>query len=186
MSTSEKTIVLFHPHMPKTAAERMTETLATRWIGQGPKVDLFEKRFSERFAGGQTSVAVGSGTDALHLAYVLAGIRDGDEVVTPVFTCTATNIPLLYERATPVFADVQPHTLNIDPEHVKTLVTERTKAIICVHYGGLPCDMDGLRAVADQWGIPVIEDAAHAVGATYHGKMIGEISEFTMFSFQAI
>jgi dTDP-4-amino-4,6-dideoxygalactose transaminase len=164
----------------------MAETLQSRWIGQGPKVAQFEEQFSQTFAGGQPCVSVGSGTDALHLAYLLAGIREGDEVVTPVFTCTATNIPLLYERAKPVFADVQPHTLNIDPTHVKRLVNEKTKAIVCVHYGGLPCDMKELRAVAKEWDIPIIEDAAHAVGATYEGVNIGQLSEFTMFSFQAI
>ena len=179
-------IVLFHPHIPPTSAARMSETLSTRWIGQGPKVSLFEERFAKRFSGGRPSVAVGSGTDALHLAYVLAGVGEGDEVITPVFTCTATNIPLLYERAIPVFADVQSHTLNIDPAHVEKLITERTKAIVCVHYGGLPCDMRELREIADYRSVPIIEDAAHAVGATYRGVPIGQLSEFTMFSFQAI
>jgi perosamine synthetase len=186
MEAQQGNIVLFHPHIPASASARMAETLSTRWIGQGPRVDEFEKRFSTRFAGGRTAVSVGSGTDALHLAYILAGVGEGDEVVTPVFTCTATNIPLLYHRAVPVFADVQAGTLNIDTAHVKRLVTKRTKAIVCVHYGGLPCDMEELQAVASHWGIPIIEDAAHAVGATYHGKSIGEISEFTMYSFQAI
>jgi perosamine synthetase len=186
MSAQEGTVFLFYPNIPTSSAERLARTLQTRWIGQGPQVNLFEERFSERFAPGRPSVAVGSGTDALHLAYILAGIRDGDEVVTPVFTCTATNIPLLYQRAVPVFADVQPHTLNIDPAHVRRLITERTKAIICVHYGGLPCDMRELREIADERQIPIIEDAAHAVGATYDGKYIGQLSEFTMFSFQAI
>ena len=179
-------IVLFHPHIPPRAAAQVAETLSTRWIGQGPKVTLFEERFSDRFAPGRPSLAVGSGTDALHLAYLLAGIGEGDEVITPVFTCTATNIPLLYERAVPIFADVQASTLNIDPAHVRKLLTNKTKAIVCVHYGGLPCDMKELRAIADEWEIPIIEDAAHAVGATYGGKYIGQLSEFTMFSFQAI
>jgi len=84
------------------------------------------------------------------------------------------------------FADVQPETLNVDPAHVKQLITDKTKAIVCVHYGGLPCDMNELGEIAAHWGIPVIEDAAHALGATYKGKPIGSISEFTMFSFQAI
>lgn len=186
MEERNSKILLFHPHVPSSSAERLAATLQTRWIGQGPQVGLFEERFSQRFAGGRSCVAVGSGTDALHLAYILAGIREGDEVITPVFTCTATNIPLLYQRASPAFADVQPHTLNIDPIHVRQLITERTKAIVCVHYGGLPCDMRELRAVADDAGLPIIEDAAHAVGATYEGKYIGELSEYTMFSFQAI
>jgi len=141
-------IVLFHPHIPKAAADRVSKTLATSWIGQGPQVEAFEERFSERFAKGRPSIAVGSGTDALHVAYILAGLKRGDEVVSPVFTCTATNIPLLYEGVTIRFADVQRGTLNIDPQHVRTLVNDRTKAIICVHYGGLPCDMDELHAVA--------------------------------------
>ena len=186
METKDTIIPLFYPHIPTSSVERLTATLQTRWIGQGPQVNLFEELFSERFAGGRSCVAVGSGTDALHLAYILAGIREGDEVVTPVFTCTATNIPLLYQRAVPVFADVQPHTLNIDPIRVKQQITEKTKAIVCVHYGGLPCDMRELRVVADEAGIPIIEDAAHAVGATYEGKYVGQLSEYTMFSFQAI
>ena len=186
MATTDSSIALFYPHVPSCAVDRVTATLKTRWIGQGPQVELFEERFSEQFSGGRSCVAVGSGTDALHLAYILAGIGDGDEVIAPVFTCTATNIPLLYQRAVPVFADIQPYTLNIDPDHVKRLITRKTKAIVCVHYGGLPCDMRELRAVADEAGIPIIEDAAHAVGATYAGKTIGQLSEFTMFSFQAI
>ena len=107
-------------------------------------------------------------------------------MVAPVFTCTATNIPFLYLGVRVRFADVQEHTLNVDPEHVKSLVNSRTKAIVCVHYGGLPCDLHALQSVADEWGIPVIEDAAHAVGATYEGRPVGAISDFTIFSFQAI
>jgi perosamine synthetase len=186
METGEGNVVLFHPHLTKSGPERVAAKLRTRWLGQGPAVDEFESRFSARFGNGFPAVAVGSGTDALHLAYVLAGIGEGDEVVTPVFTCTATNIPLLYQRAKVVFADVQPSTLNVDPKHVESLVTERTKAIVCVHYGGLPCEIDALRAIARKWKIPLIEDAAHALGATYKGKPIGGISEYTIFSFQAI
>src|SRR5690606_37282668 len=128
----------------------------------------------------------GSGTDALHLAYILAGLKEGDEVISPVFTCTATNIPFLYMGVKVRFADVKPHTLNVDPRHVRQLVNERTKAIVVVHYGGLPCDMAEIGDIAREWNIPVVEDAAHAVGATYRGKPIGAISEYTMFSFQAI
>jgi dTDP-4-amino-4,6-dideoxygalactose transaminase len=101
-------------------------------------------------------------------------------------TCAATNIPLLHQKAKIVFADIQPATLNLAPDHLKTLVTARTKAIVCVHYGGLPCDMEEIHAIARPLGIPVIEDAAHALGATYQGKRIGQISDFTCFSFQAI
>ncbi|GAA4459960.1 DegT/DnrJ/EryC1/StrS aminotransferase family protein [Nemorincola caseinilytica] len=149
-------------------------------------VERFEKEFEERFGGGCAPLAVGSGTDALHLAYLLAGIQAGDEVIAPVFTCTATNIPFLYMGATIRFADVEKGTLNIDVDHVKRLITPRTKAIVCVHYGGLPCNMDELHALAHEHGLIIIEDAAHALGATYKGKKIGEISHFTMYSFQAI
>lgn len=179
-------IVLFHPHIPESAIQAVNDVLHSRWIGQGPRVAEFEKEFSRRFAGGGSSIAVGSGTDALHLAYILAGLKEGDEVITPVFTCTATNIPFLYMGVKIRFADVDPETLNINVQHVRELINEKTKAIVCVHYGGLPCDMDELHAIAREYNIPVIEDAAHAMGASYKGKSIGEISEFTMFSFQAI
>jgi perosamine synthetase len=179
-------IVLFYPNIPRTAIEEVTKVLQGRWIGQGPRVAQFEKEFAEKFAGNGAALAVGSGTDSLHLAYILAGLKEGDEVITPVFTCTATTIPFLYMGVKFRFADVDPQTLNISVQHVRELVNERTKAIVCVHYGGLPCDMDELHAIAREYNIPVIEDAAHALGATYKGKKIGEISQFTMYSFQAI
>ena len=179
-------VFLFYPNVPESAVEAVTKVLHSRWIGQGPRVAEFEQEFSKRFAGDCTSLAVGSGTDALHLSYILAGLQPGDEVITPVFTCTATTIPFLYMGVTFRFADVDPATLNISIPHVRELINEKTKAIVCVHYGGLPCDMDELLAIAAEYNIPVIEDAAHALGATYHGKQIGSISHFTMFSFQAI
>jgi perosamine synthetase len=179
-------IVLFYPHIPKKATEYVTETLNSRWIGQGPKVNKFEKDFGKKFCNDRECLAVGSGTDALHLAYILAGIKQGDEVIVPVFTCTATNIPFLYMGAKIKFADIQKGTLNIDTDHVRRLVNKNTRAIVCVHYGGLPCDMDELSGISQEWNIPIIEDGAHAVGASYKGKPIGSISDFTMFSFQAI
>jgi perosamine synthetase len=179
-------IVLFHPHVPANATEAIASVLGTRWIGQGPRVEEFEQKFSAKFGGGLPALAVGAGTDALHLAYILAGLQKGDEVITPLFTCTATNIPFLYMGVNIVFADVQRETLNIDPADVRRRITPRTKAIVCVHYGGLPCDMAELQGIADEYGLKVIEDAAHALGATYRGKSVGQISDFTMFSFQAI
>lgn len=181
-----KNIVLFHPHIPPGALESIADTLGTRWIGQGPKVERFEQRFAEKLGLSHSPVAVGSCTDAMHLAYVLSDLKPGDEVIVPVFTCTATSIPLLYHGIKIRFADVQSNTMNMDPNHVRSLVNERTKAIACVHYGGLPCDLEPLLAIADDCGVPLIEDAAQAVGATYHGQPIGSISDFTAFSFQAI
>ena len=186
MEVNGENIVLFHPHISDKARNYVNETLNTRWIGQGPKVDKFENMFVDRFAKDHHALSCGSGTDALHLSYLLAGLKHGDEVIVPLFTCTATNIPFLYMGVKIVFADVQPGTLNIDPKHVAELVNSNTKAIVCVHYGGLPCDMAELNAIASKWGIPIIEDAAHALGATYNGQSIGSISDFTMFSFQAI
>ena len=185
MDTSEG-VVLFHPHIPKNAARNVTEVLGTRWIGQGPKVDEFENNFASHFNLTGAPLAVGSGTDALHLAYLLAGVKTGDDVVVPLFTCTATNIPLLYIGARPIFIDINPSTMNISIDDLRKKITRKTKAIVCVHYGGLPCDMDEIHEIANHYKIPVIEDAAHALGATYHGKYVGDISQFTMYSFQAI
>ena len=178
-------IVLFHPHIPARAAAAVADVLSTRWIGQGPRVEEFESRFSRRF-GGDPALAVGSGTDALHLAYLLAGLKPGDEVIAPLFTCTATSIPFLYMGVKVIFADVQKDTLNMDPADVERRITPKTKALVCVHYGGLPCDMDELLSIAKRHGLILVEDAAHALGALYKQRPIGSISDFTIFSFQAI
>src|ERR1043165_3202106 len=114
MKVDGKNIVLFHPHIPEKAKEYVNDTLSGRWIGQGPKVEAFESEFAERFGRGNMALSLGSGTDALHIAYLLAGLQPGDEVISPVFTCTATNIPFLYMDVKVKFADVQPGTLNID------------------------------------------------------------------------
>jgi len=179
-------IVLFYPNVSEKAIDEVAKVLRSRWIGQGPKVAQFEKEFEEKFLTDNTALAVGSGTDALHLAYILAGVETGDEVIVPVFTCTATNIPFLYMGAIIRFADVDPETLNINVDHVRQLVNKKTKAIVCVHYAGLPCDMDELMQIARENNIALIEDAAHALGATYKGVNIGEITDFSIFSFQAI
>ena len=186
MKANSENIVLFYPHVSELAKSSVMETLDSRWIGQGPKVKIFEENFSKKFASNLPAIAVGSGTDALHLSYMLAGLKPGDEVIAPLFTCTATNIPFLYMGIKINFADVDINTMNMDTNHVRQLMNDKVKAIICVHYGGLPCDMDELQSVANEWSIPIIEDAAHAVGAKYKGIDIGSISDFTMFSFQAI
>jgi dTDP-4-amino-4,6-dideoxygalactose transaminase len=186
MSDQSKNIVLFYPHIPKNSLKSLEKTLSTRWIGQGPMVDKFEKKLSKDFANNLSVISTGSGTDALHLAYLLANIKKDDEVIAPVFTCTATNIPLLYIGAKIKFADLDKKTMNICVMSVKKLITKKTKAIICVHYGGLPCDLKPLQELASKFKIPLIEDAAHALGAEYNNKKIGSISDFTIFSFQAI
>jgi dTDP-4-amino-4,6-dideoxygalactose transaminase len=149
-------------------------------------VDEFEKRFEASFGGGHAAISCGSGTDALHLAYLLAGVKTGDEVICTVFTCTASNLPALYIGAVPIFADIVPSTLNIDPAHVRSLITSKTKAIVFVDYGGLPADLDELVKISQEFNIPLIEDAAHALGAKHNDRSIGSISDYTIFSFQAI
>jgi dTDP-4-amino-4,6-dideoxygalactose transaminase len=186
MEEGEGRIVLFRPNVPKKAIQYISEVLESRWIGQGPRVDEFEKKFESSFGGGHTAISCGSGTDALHLAYLLAGVKSGDEVICTVFTCTASNLPALYIGATPIFADIVPSTLNIDPAHVRTLVTNKTKAIVFVDYGGLPADLDELVKISQEFNIPLIEDAAHALGAKHNDRSIGSISDYTIFSFQAI
>ena len=186
MSDQNKNIVLFYPHIPKNSLKSLEKTLSTRWIGQGPMVDRFEKKLSKDFANNLSVISTGSGTDALHLAYLLANIKKDDEVIVPVFTCTATNIPLLYIGAKIKFADLDKKTMNISVKSVRRLITKKTKAIICVHYGGLPCDLKELQELASKFKIPLIEDAAHALGAEYNNKKIGSVSDFTIFSFQAI
>jgi dTDP-4-amino-4,6-dideoxygalactose transaminase len=185
MDAGDGKVVLFYPYVPEGTGNAVADVLKTRWIGQGPKVDEFEESFSE-FIGGVPSIAVGSGTDALHLAYLLAGIGPGDEVISPVFTCTATNLPLLYIGAKPVFADIDPKTMNISPDSIREKITSRTKAIATVDYGGLPCEYDEIEKIAKEFNLKIIDDAAHAVGATYRNRKIGEIADFTTYSFQAI
>ena len=179
-------IPLFYPYVPKNAINEVADTLSGRWIGQGPKVEKFEKVFQETFLNRHKALAVGSGTDALHLAYLLANITFGDEVIVPVFTCTATNIPLLYIGAKLVFADIDPYTMNLSIEDVERKVTSRTKAIVCVDYGGVPNEYDKLNDLCRQRNIKLISDAAHSLGSKFKGAYSCQLADFTIFSFQAI
>lgn len=171
-------IPLFKVHMPAEVDAPLLEVLHSGYIGQGPKVDEFEREF-EKFTGvpPQAALSVNSGTSALTLALRLANVEGGEVITTPM-TCMATNTPILDNRATPVFADVDPDTGLIDPADVERLITPRTKAIMAVDWGGTLCDYGALR----QFGIPVIEDAAHALGAWPSGRR----ADFTCYSFQAI
>lgn len=186
MSENKENIVLFYPEIPEDAIKEVEETLSGRWIGQGPKVDQFEAMFNSKYNPNGYSVSVGSGTDALHLSYLLANFKPGDEVIVPLFTCTATNIPFLYMGVKIVFADIDYKTMNISITSIKSKINSKTKGIVVVHYGGLPCNMEEISKLAKKHNLIVIEDAAHAVGAKYQGETIGSISDFTMFSFQAI
>jgi dTDP-4-amino-4,6-dideoxygalactose transaminase len=186
MTEGDDKIVLFYPEIPIEAINEVTDTLRGRWIGQGPKVDIFEEQFTNTFNPGGHSISVGAGTHALHLSYLLANFKPGDEVIVPLFTCTATNIPFLYMGVKVVFADIDVKTMNVSIDSVKSKINSKTKGIVVVHYGGLPCDMGALLDIAKKHNLLIIEDAAHALGAKYYGRTIGSISDFTMFSFQAI
>jgi dTDP-4-amino-4,6-dideoxygalactose transaminase len=184
-SGSEKNIAMFWPYVSPKVSSEVAKSLKTRWIGQGPKVEEAERKFSKMF-NLPFVVTTNNCTAAIHLSFVLAGVKDNDEVITTPMTCSATNIPIFYCRAKPVFADIQENTLNIDPKSIEEKITDKTKAIIVVHWAGYPCDMDEILDIAKRRNLFVIEDAAHAVGAYYRGKPIGSLSDCTCFSFQAI
>jgi dTDP-4-amino-4,6-dideoxygalactose transaminase len=160
-------------------------TLRSGFLSEGKQVKRFEEELAARL-GLARPVALNSGTSALHLALVLAGVQGGDEVIIPPQTFLATGMAVLMQNAKPVFADIQRHTGNIDPDSIRKKITSRTKAIIPVHWAGYPCDLDEINEIAEQHKLTVIEDAAHALGATYREKPIGTLSRFTCFSFQAI
>ncbi len=178
-------IPLFKGRRSDAAREAAAGVLRSGYVGQGEKVVEFERELAPWF-GNPNVVTVNSGTSAINLALRLAGVGPGDEVITTAMTCTATNMPILEQRATIVWADIDPTTGNMDPACVIQKITKKTKAIMCVHWGGLPCDIRELNRLGDQYGIPVIEDAAHAIGASYDGHPIGSASRFVCFSFQAI
>jgi len=155
-------------------------TLRSGWLTTGPRTAELERRFAE-YLGARHVLAVSSGTAAMHLSLLALRVGPGDEVITTPITWPATANVIVHTGATPVFADVRPHDLNIDPEEVARLVTERTKAILPVHLAGQPADLDPLLAL----GLPVVEDAAHAVESVYRGRKVGSISAATCFSLYA-
>jgi len=178
-------IPLFKVHMPRNVMEPLQEVLFSGYIGQGAKVKEFEERLGQRL-GNPRCLTLNCGTAGLHLALRLAGAEPGTNVITTPQTCSATNEPILERGADIRWADVNPKTGEIDPDSVALLIDDKTAAIVCVHWGGYPCDLDALNEIGEFYEVPVIEDAAHAFGAVYKGKPIGSISNFTMFSFQAI
>jgi len=175
----------FNTHISEKSIRLANDVLKSRYVSAGKVADEFEKQLEKRL-GIINPVTVNSGTSALYLALALADIKPGDEVILPAQTFIATGLVVLMHHAKPVFADIQYNTGNIDPDSIRQKITERTKAIIPVHWGGYPCDMDEINAIAREHNLVVIEDAAHALGATYKGRPIGSVSRFTAFSFQAI
>ena len=164
--------------------QAVADTLRSGWLTSGPRVRELEQRFAE-YAGATHAIATSSCTEALHLSLVAAGVGDGDEVVTSSFTWPATVNAIVHAGATPVFADVDAGSLNLDPDASAAAVTERTRAVIPVHIAGGPCDMDAIEAVTRAHGITIVEDAAHAVETTVGKRKVGSIGDFTCFSLYA-
>ena len=178
-------LVFGKPVLGDEEINEVIDTLRSTWIGTGPKAVRFEQMFAE-YVNNKHALAVNSCTAALHLALLVNHIGPGDEVITTPLTFAATANVIMHVGARPVFADIDPVTLNIDPANIEQAITPRTKAVIPVHFGGLACDMDRIAALAQQHNLVVIEDAAHATGTRYQGRMIGSATgTLACFSFYA-
>lgn len=184
------------PLIEEDEKREVLEVLESGWLTTGPKVNQFEREFSS-FIGSKHAIAVNSCTAALHLALEAIGIQEGDEVIIPTMTFGATAEVIRYFKAKPVLVDINPYTMNIDPDKIEEMLVRckgsgvsrphslRVKAIIPVHFGGLSCDMDAIIEIAKRYNLKVIEDAAHTFPATYNRRMIGTIGDMTCFSFYA-
>jgi perosamine synthetase len=179
------TFLPFHlPEIGEDEIQAVVSVLRSGWLTTGSKAKEFEQDFAAMI-GARHAVAVNSCTAALHLALEAIGIREGDEVIVPTMTFTATAEVVTYFKATPVLVDCLPGTFTIDPDQIERAITPRTKAIIPVHFAGHPCDMDRIIDLACRHRLRVIDDAAHALPARYHGRMVGTIADCTCFSFYA-
>ena len=165
--------------------QAVVDVLRSDYLTTGPKIAEFEKMVAD-YVGAKYAVAISNGTSALHAACFAAGIQPEDEVITPPLTFAASSNCVLYCGGTPVFADVDPKTYNIDPEDIRRKITDKTKAIIAVHLAGQPCDMDEIHKIAKEHDLLVIEDGAHALGSVYKGKKVGTLSDMTTFSFHPV
>lgn len=173
------------PSLDVEEEEEVLETLRSGWVTTGPRVARFERSLAD-LAQSPEVAATSSCTAALHLALLATGVGPGDEVIVPAITFPATANVVVHCGATPVLADVEPDTFNLDPAKLEDLVTRRTRAIVPVHMAGQPCELDEIHDCARRHGLAVIEDAAHAIGASYRGRPIGSLSDFTAFSFYPI
>jgi dTDP-4-amino-4,6-dideoxygalactose transaminase len=163
--------------------EAVTDVLTSKWLTMGEVTQRFEAAFAE-YLGVKHAFAVTNGTAALHIAHQIIGVKEGDEVICPSLTFVATSNSILYTGGIPVFADVKGlDDLNVSPERIREKITDKTKAITVVHYGGYPCEMDTIMEIARSHHLRIIEDAAHAPGAEYKGKKLGTIGDIGCFSF---
>jgi dTDP-4-amino-4,6-dideoxygalactose transaminase len=178
-------IPLAKPSLGEEEEQAVLEALRSGWLTSGPQIGAFESAFRTA-VDAPHAIGVISCTAALHLCLIDAGVTPGDEVITSPITWASTGNTILNMGAKPVFVDVEPGTLNLDPAQLAGAITERTKVIMPVHMAGQPCDLDAIHAIAQQHGVPVVEDAAHALGAAYKGKPIGHCDDYACFSFYAI
>lgn len=187
MTSSVSVVPLVKVAMPPAARlmPALEAVLYSGMLAEGEPVYRFEAAFAQHF-GLQHALALSSGTAALHVALLLSGVQPGDEVITTAMTAEPTNTSILQVGATPVFADVDPETGNLCPVSVAACISPRTRAICVVHYAGYPADVMALRALADQHGLRLIEDCAHALGARVADRPVGSVGDFAIFSFQAI
>jgi len=163
----------------------VVEVLRSDWLTTGPMVGRLEQAFAEA-VGAEEAVAVSNGTAALHSAMYALDIGPGDEVIVPALTFAATANAVVFQGATPVFADVEPDTLLLDPECAQALVSGRTRAIIAVDYAGQPCEYDRLRDLADRHGLALVADACHSLGGKYQGRPVGSLADLSTFSFHPV
>jgi len=174
------------PELGNEENDAVIDTLKSGWITTGPKVKKFELDFQQFIGMGVQAIAVNSATSGLHLALEALGVTEGDEVIVPSLTFTSTAEVVRYLGADVKLVDVNPVTLNIDIKAIRNAITSKTKVIMPVHYAGLSCDMDGIFEIAKEFGLQVVEDAAHALPTTYKGDMVGTLnSDITVFSFYA-
>lgn len=177
-------IVFGAPAIGDPEVQEVVDSLRSGWLGTGPKVARFEKDFSLYKGVSENNVAaVNSCTAALHVSLIAAGIGPGDEVITTPMTFAATVNAIIHSGATPVLADIDLSTMNIDPKQIEARISRKTRAILPVHMAGRPCDMDAIMTLADRYDLMVIEDCAHAIETEYHGRKAGTIGDFGCFSF---
>ena len=175
-------LVFGSPKIEEPEINEVLSTIKSGWLGTGPKTHKFEEMFKE-YKNVNYALALNSCTAALHLACIVSGLKPRDEVITTPMTFCATSNVIVHTGAVPVFVDVEKDTMNINPKEIEKYITQKTKAIIIVHFTGRPCDMDTIMEIKKRYNLTIIEDCAHAVEATYHGEPLGTFGDFGCFSF---
>ena len=178
----ERFLVFGSPSIEETEIEEVISSMKSGWLGTGPKVNQLESDF-RAYKNANHAVAVNSCTAALHLSMLAADLRPGDEVITTALTFCATVNAIIHAGATPVLVDVDPNTMNMNPNQIERAITPRTRALLPVHFAGRPCDMDAIMTIAEHHKLKVIEDCAHAIEAKYKGIQTGNFGDFGCFSF---